>query len=371
MKITILALHLNIGKTEKFISDLVNVLANNHEVEVVSFYKFSEKPFFDIDSRVKVTYLTSLKPKSEEFKRALKSFNVVNIIKEGIRLIKIARLKRILQIRFIKNLSTDVIITTKKEQSARVSKYCSEDILKIATEHKHHKNSQNYVNELVSYTKNMDKLVLFSKELTDFYKERFQYTSLQVEYIKPVVYSPTVVSNLKNNRVLSIGTVNKDKGYDDLLAIAKCLQNLEFDIVGDGPYYNELEKQIESEKLTNVTLHSVKTEEDLEKLYLNSSLFLMTSKSLSYGLVLIEAMSYGLPCVAFNDVVSALEVIKDKENGFIVESRDISTMVNTIKNYFSSDKKSMQLECIKTSANYSLSNFAISWNEIISSKDKK
>ncbi len=369
MRITILALHLNVGGIEKFISDLASVLVDNHQVEVVSFYKFDEKPFFEMDSRVKVTYITNLVPNREQFKDALRKFNVYKIFKEGIKAVRILRMKRTLQIKFLKEHQTDVIITTRKEQSVRVGQFCDADILKIATEHNHHNNSQNYINELVSYTKKMDKLVLLSQELAEFYQERFQYTDVEVHCIAPVVYQTERKSNLDNNRVLSVGRLSKEKGFDDLLKVAKKMPELEFDIVGDGPCLDELETIIKNEEINNVRMHLFKNQEELEELYLNSSLFLMTSHSESFGLVLLEAMSYGLLCIAFDDAKGACEIIDDGVDGYLIKHRNIDEMVKVITNYFANNRIALQEHCTKKSLEYSLSTFARKWNNLITSDE--
>lgn len=48
-----------------------------------------------------------------------------------------------------------------------------------------------------------------------------------------------------------------------------------------------------------------------EQIYKNADLLLMTSSTEGFGLVIIEAMYYGVPCVAFDCPVSPKEVIAD------------------------------------------------------------
>ena len=52
-----------------------------------------------------------------------------------------------------------------------------------------------------------------------------------------------------------------------------------------------------------------------------SSLFLMTSFTESFGIVLIEAMSYGLPCIAFTSAEGAREIITSGRNGYLIKNR--------------------------------------------------
>ena len=88
-KIAILASHLNFGGVESSIASQANALCDDYEVEIISTYKMSEEPAFKINDKVKITYLTDLKPNKEEFKTALKKKNIINIIKEGLKSLKI------------------------------------------------------------------------------------------------------------------------------------------------------------------------------------------------------------------------------------------------------------------------------------------
>ena len=64
-KITILALHLNFGGVESSIVSQANSLCEEYDVELVSIYKMAETPAFKINPKVKVKYLTNLKPNRE------------------------------------------------------------------------------------------------------------------------------------------------------------------------------------------------------------------------------------------------------------------------------------------------------------------
>ena len=96
-KITILALHLGYGGVEKSIASLSNILVEKYEVEIISVYRLYDKPAFEIDSRVKIKYLldANLSPNKKEFKEAIKSKNIIDILKEGIKSIKILKLKKL------------------------------------------------------------------------------------------------------------------------------------------------------------------------------------------------------------------------------------------------------------------------------------
>ena len=88
-KIYFTCLHLNHGGVEMAISLLSNALCKRgFDIEILCTYNFG-KPAYQIDPKVKITYLTKVLPNREEFHIALKSKNPFAIIKEGIRSLQV------------------------------------------------------------------------------------------------------------------------------------------------------------------------------------------------------------------------------------------------------------------------------------------
>ena len=136
MKITILALHLGYGGIEKFISNISNMLSENTEGEIISVYKLYEKPVFNINPNVKIKYLIEdLKPNREEFSNSLKSFQLLETIKQACIAIKILYLKKHRMKAEIKKMGSDIAISSIMPHNKLLSKYGNRTMKKIATEH--------------------------------------------------------------------------------------------------------------------------------------------------------------------------------------------------------------------------------------------
>jgi len=102
-------------------------------------------------------------------------------------------------------------------------------------------------------------------------------------------------------------------------------------IVGDGPEDKNLKFKIENLKLVNsIKLLGQKSREELENLYEIADVFLLTSDSEGWGLVAIEAASYGLPII-MTDVGCAGEVFKNNESGVIIPVGDKSALVSAME----------------------------------------
>ena len=62
-----------------------------------------------------------------------------------------------------------------------------------------------------------------------------------------------------------------------------------------------------------------------------SSIYLMTSYTESFGIVLLEAMSHGVPCIAFDSAEGARELINSGKEGYLIKNRNFSAMIKKIE----------------------------------------
>ena len=141
-KITILCLHLGVGGIEKYISSLSKMLEQNYKIEIISTYKTLDKPAFDFSDKVKIKYLINDRPYKEELKDSIKKLKLISIVKYLFKNAKLLMLKYSENIKIIKSINSDYIITTRDFHNKLVGKYAKDKIIKIATEHNHHNNKK-------------------------------------------------------------------------------------------------------------------------------------------------------------------------------------------------------------------------------------
>ena len=140
--------------------------------------------------------------------------------------------------------------------------------------------------------------------------------------------------NNNNKNIITIGRLSPEKGQKDLIDVFKMvnkeLPKTKLFIVGDGPLKKELENYTKELKLTNkIIFTGFLGNKEKEKYILDSSIFILPSYTESFGLVLIEAMSYGLPCIAFDSSDGARELLKNNV-GILVKDRDKEKMATEI-----------------------------------------
>ena len=331
-KITILALHLGYGGIERAITDLANSLANDYSVNIVSTYKLYDKPVNKLDRKVKVTYLTDLKPNQKEFKQALKKLKLITTIKEGIKGIKILKLKKQLMINYIKQCDSDIIISTRDIHNEWLGLYGNNQSLKIGWEHNHHHGNIKYANKIIKSVKNLDYLVLVSKDLKEFYQDKVVPKCV---YIPNLVEKAPKVSKLEEKNITAIGRLSKEKGFSDLIDVFALVHNKYPDwklhIVGDGDEKEKIITKIKKYNLEkNIILHGFLDKNKIGKVLEKTSIYTMTSLTESFGIVLLEAFSYGIPCVAFDSAEGARELISNNWDGYLIKNRDNEEMAKRI-----------------------------------------
>jgi len=130
--------------------------------------------------------------------------------------------------------------------------------------------------------------------------------------------------------VLTVGRFIACKRMDILLKAASSLgQGVGVYFVGGNPTEEYVKLQNEL-KLENVHFVGFKTKEELAYYYAAADVFAMTTEGDVWGLVINEAMSYGLPVVSTDRCIAALEMVKNGENGYIVPVGDSDALAEKI-----------------------------------------
>lgn len=128
---------------------------------------------------------------------------------------------------------------------------------------------------------------------------------------------------LEQKRVLAVGRYDTQKGFDTLLNIwAKTIHRKEgwtLDIYGDGPLRTALQSQVERLGLSE-SVRLLRPTGNIREAYLNSSVFVMTSRYEGLPMVLLEAQASGLPIVSFACQCGPRDIVHDGADGFLIEN---------------------------------------------------
>lgn len=154
-----------------------------------------------------------------------------------------------------------------------------------------------------------------------------------------VIPNPTELYNstasLTSHKVIAAGRIAPVKGFDQLIFAWKKVSekhpDWELHIFGDD-YLGTKEKlftQIKEHNLSQV-VHIKKSVSDLPNTMLNYSIYVMSSKTECFPMVLLEAMSVGLPIVSYDCPNGPKNIISNQIDGILVEDQQIEALVNGI-----------------------------------------
>lgn len=149
----------------------------------------------------------------------------------------------------------------------------------------------------------------------------------------PFTIYPDCHSRLTAKKIISVGRLDWQKGYDMLIDVWRKVYaahpDWQLHIYGNGPDQEFLEQKVNEHKLGG-SLFIHPSQLSIYEKYLESSIYVMSSRYEGFGLVLVEAMACGLPCVSFDCPYGPADIIKNGEDGFLIENNHIGQMAEKI-----------------------------------------
>ena len=141
-------------------------------------------------------------------------------------------------------------------------------------------------------------------------------------------FSSMPISKLSNGepkRVIAVGRIAWQKGYDRLIEIWKNVSKKhpewQLDIFGEGELEMEIKKAVKETKLCNISIHPFT--KNISQEYAMSSICVLTSRFEGFSLVLLEALRHGLPCVTFDCPYGPQDLVDNEKCGYVIEDGNI------------------------------------------------
>lgn len=138
----------------------------------------------------------------------------------------------------------------------------------------------------------------------------------------------------RTQEIVAIGNLHRRKGYDILLealdTVAAEFPDVHLRVFGEGPLEPELRQQVSELGLTsNVTFHGYVDQSVIRNYLSQARAFVHPSRSESFSLVRLEAMSVGCP-VVISDTSGATEMVRDGEEGYVVSRGSSSEIADAV-----------------------------------------
>ena len=199
--------------------------------------------------------------------------------------------------------------------------------------------------------------------LTESDARKWRAVYPQVQVIPNIVHlnQTNQYSELNQKRILFVGRLAEQKGIPELIAVWRLIYerhpDWQLDVYGEG----ELAQICQSVKGMQVFPPVV----DICSKYREGSMLILTSRWEPFGLVIPEAMSYGLPVVSFEgDGPSS--IITDGKDGFVVRDRNITAFADKVCQLIADTtlRQRMGMIAQHTAQHYSASRIIPQWKKI-------
>lgn len=253
---------------------------------------------------------------------------------------------------YIKDNNVNIFIDYIGESSKYISKIKVKNkiywrhgsITKYELEHK---------KKIIKYLKNYDKLVVICDEMKEQYNSIFPELSPKLERIYNFIDEEKIDEKIKKeeelgknlqkeNYCISVGRLSDEKDYGTTIKAFKLLKKKNIKeklyIIGDGDIKEKLKNMIKENNLEDqIFLLGAKENPYIYMKY--ADLFIHSSRTEGFGLVIAEAMHIGIPVICSNFKVGAYELVGKENNGEIFEIGDYETLALKIEGLLKDEDK--------------------------------
>ena len=326
--------------TERIFSDKMNYLARNcgYDITFITYEQSNHPMAFHLDKSISVIDLNV---------RFLTIYKLTPIIRCFAKLRKLILLKSKLN-KALKQINPDYIIITTYE----FDKFCcilSLPYRFVIESHicmssvQQELRQQNVISKCIAKWfdkinfRNLNKAYCLVSLTNKDKKEWEKNTNIPI-FIIPnfVTYFPEKIIpySERQNRIICVGRLTMQKGFDYLIDAWSLISNnypeWKIDIFGHGELEEDLNKMIMYNNLeSSIIIH--KTTERIYEEYEHSTIFILSSRYEGFALVLLEAMSCGVPCISFDCPNGPSDIISQGENGILVPYADINKLAESIE----------------------------------------
>ena len=341
-KVTILIANaFGMGGTVRTVLNLAGFLARDHDVELISVERRRDDPFFPLPHGVKVRVVDDqrrnrpLEGWRERVRAELRKHRSRLIYPGDLRFNAECTLwTDVLLVRALWRVREGVVMGTRPGLNLAAMLVKRPGISVVGQEHMNlESHTPQRQREIANRYPDLDALTVLTERDRQTYAQMLG-TTTRLDHIAnaaPKLDAPR--AELERPIVLAAGRLTTQKGFDLLLpAFGRVVERHPewmLRIYGDGPQRKPLERQImELELSNNVLLMGPAKRLDLEMS--QASMYVLSSRFEGLPMVMIEAMSLGLPVVAFDCPTGPGEVIEDGRSGILVPDGDVGALAEAM-----------------------------------------
>ena len=343
------------GGTERTTTVLSRVLRKKgYDVSILSLYKSRDGLSFDIDSQVKISYIY---PRAYILSKGL--FYRLQMLFNGLLSLK----------KYLLNSNTSELYICQCFLPALFVYLLGFANKSIVCDHFKYELYQQPLRFFRNYIYSKFKYVV---TLTESDAVKYRKVLKRVAIIPNI--SPFPVGNkadLTSKRIIAVGRLHPQKGFDLLLRAVKDLfiqyPDWSLDIYGEGDDYLKLSQEVTNLELQNF-VHFKGYVNNVREEMLKSSIYVLSSRYDGLPMVLLEAMSCGLAIVAFKCPEGPEEMLAP-DAGYLVEPEDIEGLRKALSKvmFDCSLRDNLARKAQQRALMYSSENIYVLWSHLFDS----
>lgn len=379
IRVHVLLMHAyGMGGTIRTALNLAEHLAPAHDVEIVSVVRRRDSPFFAFPSGVEVASLDDQRPSAQggraagRVRRLLRGMPSVLVHPDDHNYAACSLLSDALLLRRLWSLPDGVLITTRPSFNLLAAHLRPPGLVTVGQEH------MNFASHLPGISRAMrrayrrlDALAVLTHDDRRDYVAMLAGAPTRVERIPNAL--PRLgggVSDLTAPVVVAAGRLNVQKGFDLLVdafaRVADRAPDWQLRIYGSGQEHAALRERIDALELYDRVFLMGRTARMGEELA-KGSLFALSSRFEGFGMVIVEAMSKGLPVVSFDCPRGPSEIITPGRDGLLVANGDVGGLADGLLELIEDEprRRALGAAALETSRAYDLAAIGARWEELL------
>jgi glycosyltransferase involved in cell wall biosynthesis len=329
------------GGTTRSVINQANALCADHDVEIASMYRPRRTPRLAIDARVRLVPLTAggepRTPPSRLSRLANQALRFPNPLPHRhdppFRRWRPAAEFRLM--RYFWAADDGILVTTRPGLNLLAARTAPRRLIRVAQDHMNLASYRPALRHaIVQAYRRLDALVVLTEQDLAAYQRALEGAATRVECIPNGVPAPRLAPSALNAKVLiAAGRLEPQKGFDLLLdafhTVAAKHPDWQLWIFGAGTQRDQLATQIEDLHLIG-RAHLKGLVDRFDEQLAAASMFVLSSRFEGLPMVILEAITAGLPVVAFDCPTGPAEVITHGQSGLLVPAQDVPGLAAAI-----------------------------------------
>jgi glycosyltransferase involved in cell wall biosynthesis len=373
-RITIVLLHAwGMGGTIRTTFNLAEHLAEHHEVEVLSLVRRRDRPFFPFPEGVRVTALDDQRPgRRGRLAHTLSRLPSLLVHPDDYAYPACSLWTDVMLARRMRSMPPGIVVTTRPALNLLAARLAPPQLVTVAQEHMNfNAHRPGVAAEMRRHYARLDALAVLTAEDLRDYGELLAGTRTRVVRI-PNTLPPMDggTAKLDAKVIIAAGRLNTQKGFDMLVPafarVAREYPDWQLRIYGRGPERAALQRLIVEHGLYGNAFVMGPTQR-LGTAMAGASIFALSSRFEGFGMVIVEAMSKGLPVVAFDCPRGPGEIIDDRVDGILVPERDIDAFAAALLELVedADRRRSYGAAALETARAYDVEAIAPRWEALL------